>query len=62
MSLSTESKNIIEVLSVNVPIRKQSVHYEKITDSNFVIPDEKEYFFLALKTLTYGQKILRTTM
>ena len=49
MSLSTESKNIIEVLSVNVPIRKQSVHYEKITDSNFVIPDEKEYFFLEYK-------------
>ena len=49
MSLSTESKNIIEVLSVNVPIRKQSVHYEKITDCNFVIPDEKEYFFLEYK-------------
>ena len=45
MSLSTESKNIIEVLSVNVPIRKQSVHYEKITDCNFVILMKNIFFW-----------------
>lgn len=55
MGLSTESKNIIEILSVNVPIRKPSVHYEKITDTNFTMPDESEYNFLIYKNYRVSQ-------
>jgi hypothetical protein len=49
MSLSSESKNIIEILSVNVPTRAPSVQQERITDYNFVVPNEKEYNFLVYK-------------
>lgn len=49
MSISKVSKNIIEMLSINVPTRNPSVHYEKITDKNFTIPSEDNFHFLVSK-------------
>ena len=55
MGLSSESKNIIEILSVNVPTRQNTVQNEKITDSNFVSPNETEYNFLVYKNYRVSQ-------
>lgn len=41
--------NIIDTVYIDVPKRDSSVGYEKITDSNFVVPKEDEYYFLVCK-------------
>ena len=48
MSVINE-KDIIKSVYVDVPKRDSSVCYEKINDTNFVIPKEDEYHFFVCK-------------
>ena len=53
--MSTNKVNVIDCLYCDLPKRDSNIHYEKIKDCNFIIPQEDEYNFIVCKNYRVSQ-------